>query len=497
MRGRVELKDYLHIARRRWKLIVGCFLVAIAVAALVTSQLTPQYESQARLFVSTPQSDSATSAYQGGLFSEQRVKSYADLASGRELASRVIDDLGLDLEPDDLAGKVSATVVPETVILQLRVTDPSPERAQELTQAYAQELTDYVRELETPAGKKAAPISAAIVDAASLPDSPASPKPLRNIGIAAVLGLLVGFGAAVLRELLDTSIKSGSDAADTAQAPLMGTIPFDPDTGRTPLVSHNHGHPRVEAFRVLRTNLQFVNVDSDSKVFVVTSSTPLEGKTTTSTNLAVTLAQAGKRVVLVEGDLRRPKVSEQLNVEPSVGLTTVLVGDLDLEDAVQPGPAGVSVLTSGALPPNPSELLQSQAMTHVVAELRARFDVIVIDAPPLLPVTDAALLAAHSDGALLVVRYAKTTRDQVQHSVERLSGVDGRLLGVVLNMVPARKGGYGYGYGYGYGPEGDRPSGVRRPRHRTAAPDLSANDVREAAESEPVESVATRQSSAP
>ena len=173
---------------------------------------------------------------------------------------------------------------------------------------------------------------------------------------------------------------------------------------------------------MLRTNLQFVDVDKDSKVFVVTSSLPAEGKTTTATNMAITLAQAGQRVLLIEADLRRPKVAENLRLETAVGLTTVLVGKIGLEDAIQEYAAvpNLSVLTSGAIPPNPAELLQSQAMAEVLVQLRKTFDVVIVDAPPLLPVTDAALLTAQSDGALLVVRHGKTTKEQVKHSMERL-----------------------------------------------------------------------------
>ena len=205
--------------------------------------------------------------------------------------------------------------------------------------------------------------------------------------------------------------------------------------------------------------MQFVDVDKDSKVFVVTSSLPQEGKTTTSENLAITLAQAGQRVALVDGDLRRPKIADNLRLESAVGLTTVLVGHHSLDNAIQNSSIeNLWVLTSGATPPNPSELLQSHAMTDVLAQLRKTFDVIVIDAPPLLPVTDAALLTSQSDGALIVVRHGKTTKDQLRHAVERLEAVGGRTLGVVLNMVPHRRSAdaYGYGYGYGYAPEAGR-----------------------------------------
>jgi capsular exopolysaccharide synthesis family protein len=178
--------------------------------------------------------------------------------------------------------------------------------------------------------------------------------------------------------------------------------------------------------------------------------------------VAITMAQAGQKVLLVEGDLRRPKIADNLQLETAVGLTTVLVGRIELEDAIQEHAVpNLSVLTSGAIPPNPSELLQSQSMKDVLSHLRKEYDVIVIDAPPLLPVTDAALIAAQSDGALVVVRHSKTTKDQLRHAVERLEAVDARALGVVLNMVPQRRASdsyYGYGYGYGYAPEVGRRS---------------------------------------
>ncbi len=455
----MELRDYLRTARRRWKIIVTCLLVAVALGALVTVKATPEYSSSARLFVSTSQSDSSQ-AYQGGLFSQQRVTSYADLVNGQELSKRIIRALGLAMTPPELSKKISATAVPETVILEITVTDPSPEEAQRLAAAASTQMIKLISDIETPPGKKQAPIKATVVDPASLPMSPVSPKPLRNLGLAAVLGLLLGAGLAVAREMLDTTVKTPDDVSGIANMPVMGTIALDTSATKRPLITALDSHaPRVEAFRVLRTNLQFVDVDHDSKVFVVTSSLPGDGKTTTSTNLAITLAQAGERVLLLDGDLRRSRVAETLRLEPAVGLTTVLVGRIDLEDAIQNTHVrNLSALTSGAIPPNPAELLQSHAMSDVLKKVRKMFDVVIMDAPPLLPVTDAALITAQADGALLVVRHGKTTREQIRHSVERVNAVDGKLLGAVLNMVPMRGHGstYGYGYGYGYAPEPGR-----------------------------------------
>lgn len=450
----MELRDYLRILRRRWLSILLLTVLVAVLAGAVTSFQTPQYASTARLFVSTSQTGDSQ-LLQGGQFSAQRVKSYADLISSRELAGRVISDLGLDLEPVELAEKVSSEVVIDTVNLRLTVTDPDAHEAQRIAQTYAEQLTDMVRELETQPGQADAPIKATIVDSASLSDAPVSPKPVRNIGIAVVLGLLLGFGLAVLREMLDTRVKSTEDLGQLTGSPNLGVIGFDPDVQKLPLVTQLPAHsPRAEAYRVLRTNLQFVDVDAQSKVFVVTSAVPAEGKTATSINLALSLAQAGVKTLLIEGDLRRPKASERLGIDGAIGITNVLVGKVALADAVQEHvETGLKVLPSGPVPPNPAELLQSNAMAELLTQLRGEFDVVIVDAPPLLPVTDAALLAAKADGAILAVRYGKTTRDQIRHSMDRLEQVGGQLAGTVLTMTPNKGKAYGYGYGYGYAPE--------------------------------------------
>jgi capsular exopolysaccharide synthesis family protein len=192
---------------------------------------------------------------------------------------------------------------------------------------------------------------------------------------------------------------------------------------------------------------------------VVTSALAGEGKTSTSINLAIALAQAGKRVILVDGDLRRPKVAELLSLERGVGLTTVLVGKASLSDSIQRHAAsGADVLASGPLPPNPAEILQSQVTWELLERLRDVYDTVIVDAPPLLPVADAALMAADVDGALLVVQHGKTTQEQLSHAVTRLDQVGAKLFGNVVNMSPRRKRSSGYSYGYepyGYAPVQD------------------------------------------
>jgi capsular exopolysaccharide synthesis family protein len=460
----VELRDYLKVVRRRWRVIIVSLLVVVALAAFITLRTTPEYESQSRLFVSTTD-QSASQTFQGGTFAIQRVSSYADLVQGQELASRVIGRLNLDMTPAALSEKITATVVPDTVILEVSATDPSPKLAQQISQATAIELTQFVSELETAPGKSRAPIKATVVDSANLPTGPVSPQPVRNLGLAIVLGLLLGVGLAVVRELLDTSVKGPDDISSLTDTPVLGGILFDANAPKQPLLSDLSPHsPRVEAFRILRTNLQFVDVDRKLKVFVVTSSVPGEGKTSTASNTALALQTAGQRTLLIDGDMRRPQLAKLFDLEGSVGLTSVLLGRVSLEEAVQEHRAtGLSVLTSGTLPPNPAELLQSHAMEQLLDKARTDYDVIVIDAPPLLPVTDAALIATQADGAVVVIRQGKTTRDQFSTSMQRLHAVGARPLGVTMNMVVQRgRKGYGYGYGYGYGPDEGRRKDSRK-----------------------------------
>lgn len=450
----MDLREYLRILRSSWAWVAICGLTAVALAAVLTWSATPKYASSARLFVSTSTSDDSQ-ALQGGQFSLQRVKSYADLLSGEEVARRVVERLSLTESPAALAKQISATSALDTVILTVTVTDPDPKRATMLSAAVADVFVAYVAELETPPGRDEATLKATVVDPASEPRSPISPNPKRNLALGLIFGVLLGIGVAILREALDTSIKTGNQLEDLVDAPLLGTIAFDSTAVATPLISSLDTYaPRAEAFRVLRTNLQFIDPDVTRKVFVITSSLPAEGKTTTAVNLALALAEGGEKVALLEGDLRRPKVSEYLRLEPSVGLTTVLLGRVPLNGALQPtAHEGLDVLTSGSTPPNPAELLKSRGMAAVIAELRESHDVVLIDAPPLLPVTDGALLAAQADGALLVVRHGKTTTDQVSVAISRLDNVGAKPVGIILNMTPAKGGGgYGYGYGYGYAP---------------------------------------------
>jgi len=449
------------MAQRRWLTIVVFFLLSLLGAAALTYSQTPQYESKARVFISTDTSGSSIEAFQASAYATQRVASYAALATSRELMQRVIARLNLNLTPSQLGSQISTSIPTGTVIIVLTVKDPDPSVAQQIAKAESEEFTEYLTDLETPAGKTA-PIKASVVDPASYKGQAVSPNLAFNLVAAALFGLLIGFGTAVVRDLLDNTVSSTKDIEGTIDSPVLASIAYDSEVPRHPLLTEAGSHaPRVEAFRLLRTNLQFLNLDTRPKSLVITSAVPGEGKTSTAINLAIALAQTGQRVLLIDGDLRRPRAATVLGLERSVGLTTVLVGRSDLHESIQKhGASGVYFLASGPIPPNPTEVLQSNAAQGLFDQLNQMFDMVIIDAPPLLPVSDAAIIARDVDGAILVVRHGKTTKDQLEQARLRLTQVDANLFGVAVNMTPKRNaGGYGYQYGYGYSYEPKRKDG--------------------------------------
>lgn len=448
----MDLHDYLRVVRKGWRLVAVAVTACLAAAAVFCATATPQYQADTQLFVSTQGGSDAVALMQGGNFTQQRVKSYPSVVVSPAVLGPVIDDLDLDTTPRALAQQVHATAPLDTVLIDVAVVDPSPKAAARIANAVARQFVETVSELERPEDGEPSPVQVSVIRRADVPEQPVAPRIPLVLALGLLVGLALGLGVAVLREWLDTSVKTTEALAELG-APALGTTVKAAGSGSAVLLAEHSNSPESEALRQIRTNLQFVDVDNPPQVVVMTSSLPGEGKTTTSMNLALTMAMAGVRTILVEADLRLPKVSAYLGLEGAAGLTTVLAGKATLDDVLQPyGDVGLSVLPSGVTPPNPSELLGSRGMSALIADLRERADLIIFDTPPLLPVTDAAVLARQVDGAIVVVRHGRTTHDQLAKGLERLASVDARVLGGILSMVPARASESTYGYGYGYGP---------------------------------------------
>lgn len=447
----LNLQDFLKVIRTRWITILASVLVATAVAVAVTLLTTPLYQASTRLFVSASTASSVSDIYQGNRFSQERVVSYAQLLMGETLAQRTIDKLGLDMTAEQLQEKVKATAKTGTVLIDVDVLDPSPVRARDIANALSDEFVVMVRELETVQGGTAPDARVVVEQRASVPDTPVSPKKTRNILLGLAAGVALGIGLAIVRDLLDNTVKSRETLEEISDVGVVGGIQLDKERRKTPPIFFGKDNSAIaESFRKLRTNLSFLAVDNPPRVIVITSSIPSEGKSTTAINIALALAEAGNNVALVDGDMRRPSVHKYLDLVGTVGFSTVLSGAVPLDDALQQTQFdGLSVLAAGATPPNPSELLASQAATKVLAELRAHFDYVIVDSSPLLAVTDAAILAANADGALIMVRYGHTKREQLAQAVESLRSVGATLLGSVFTMIPT-KSSSAYAYSYSY-----------------------------------------------
>ncbi|MFP5333808.1 MAG: polysaccharide biosynthesis tyrosine autokinase [Actinomycetes bacterium] len=468
----MELRDYIRVLRKRWRFIVLLAVLAVAGAVAASLLATPQYEARTQLFVSTQASGSAGELLQGSNFTQQRVKSYATIMNTPAVLQPVIDDLDLDVTPAQLAQQVSAEAPLDTVLINVSVRDESPEQAAAIANAVGAAFAELAAgQLEEPGADGRSPVRISTVDPADPPSAPVSPDLRLNLALGLLVGLALGIGAAVLRETLDTSVRGEDDVRQVTDASVLGGIAWDEEAPSRPLiVQASPQSTRSEAFRQLRTNLQFVDVANHPRSIVVTSSVPGEGKSTTVANLAITMAAAGTRVCLVEADLRRPKVTDYMGVDRSVGLTTVLIGQADLDDVLQPwGRNELYLLPSGQVPPNPSELLGSAAMDKLLRRLEDTFDVVIIDAPPLLPVTDAAVLAKLADGAVVIVGSQKVNRDQLGKALSNLETVGARVLGVVLNLLPTKgPDAYSY-YSYGYASYDEKSTGSPPPSGRSHA----------------------------
>jgi capsular exopolysaccharide synthesis family protein len=454
----MNFRDMVRALRAAWWMpTLGVVLGGLA-AMGVTVAATPVYTSGTQLFISTTDSSSTSEVYQGNQFAEKRIASYAELLTSPELAARVADRLELDLAPDELASNISATPVSGTVVLDVSVTDVSAEQARDIAQAVGREFISVVNELETPAGADVSPVKVTVFGAADLPLEPSSPNPALNLAAGLFLGLLLGAATAIARDRLDRSVKDADQAAELAGAPAIAVILRDNELRTRHRFEPGSYSRGAEAYRQLQTNLQFLDVDHPPRVLMISSALPAEGKTTVAVNLALALAEAGQKVVIVEADLRRPRVTSYLGMLGDVGLTNILAGQATAGDVAQPyGDGSLVVIASGPKAPNPAQLLASGNMSTLLDELRAAYDYVILDAPPVLPVADSTGLAVLADGVLLSIRHGSTTREQLQRTRDTLDRVGATTFGVVLNMVPVRDeasltNGYGYDYDDAGGP---------------------------------------------
>jgi len=449
----VELMDYLRIARKHWRSIVAILLLTVLGAGLYSMLSKPTYTATTSIFVSVVSVTTAGDLNSGSSYAENQVKSFAVVATAPIVLQPVIDSLGLRTTPDELAKKVTATVPVNTAMIDVAVVDGDAAEAARIANALGEQIVTTVKELAPPSTNGGQTVAATIISPAVTPLSPTTPRTAQNLALGFAVGLLLGAGQAVLRDVLTTRVRTEQDIERVTDRGVIGSIMLDPSMNKGPLsvVADQHS-PRAESYKRLRTNLQFLGLEEDHRAIVVTSSVPGEGKTTTAINVAFAMATAGERVLLIDADLRHPRIATLFGLESGAGLTTVLIGQASLDDVVQThGVSGLDVLASGPIPPNPSELLGFAEMTDLLREATRRYDVVILDTPPLLPVTDAAILAHIASGALVVVGSRIVRRPELGAALESLDHVDTRVLGLVLNKVQKEdEDRYGYGYTHIY-----------------------------------------------
>ena len=492
----VDLRTYLRVLRRRKWWVIVCIGLAVAGAVAYSFGATKEYSATAQLLVQ-PQGGTLPLTTPGQTITPTDVATELQLLK----SAPVLDAVKRRLHLSQL--NVTGAEQGQTNVISVTATNRNPELAARIANAYAIEFVNYetfvvlkgltTAELQlqtqinaieqelastsgTPQGVALATQEAVlkeeyaqyqvdgaettggvtVISPAAVPTSPSSPKKIEIGLIGLVVGLLVGLGAAFTAESLDDAIRSKDDLEHaTPHVPVMGLVPMIGswrDRSEPFLAAKAEPtSPAAEAYRSLRTSLQFAAHDNAIGSVLVTSPTATEGKTSTVSNLGVVLATVGQHVVLVSADLRRPRLAAFFGLDESIGLTSVMIGELTLAAALQPvaDVPGLAVLGCGPVPPNPAELLSSPRFAEIFDELKEQFDMVLVDSSPLLPVTDPVLLSRLTDTTLLIVAAGSTTKGQLRRGVEQLTQVGARRIGIVLNEVP-RGGGDVYGYGYSY-----------------------------------------------
>jgi len=456
--------DFVRLSRAYVWVLIGCTILSALLMMGKTTRDPVLYSATSSGLVRVGNAASAGEEQGNAALAEDKAVLYAFLVSKTPVAEQVVEDLGLNVPASAIAGRFSAKVDADVDALAITAVAPTPEEARDLATAVVDAVVVVAREIET---GESNPRGASLVrivplEEAQLPTAPFTPNYYRAALQGAAGGLALAYAFLITRRLIDRRVRSVKHVEEATGSVVLGIIPKEDALNRAHRgVRGDLGHA-AESFRQLRTNLRFVDVDNEPRRIVVTSALAGEGKSTVSSNLARLMAQAGTEVLLIDADLRRPMLAPTFEIDGAVGLTQALAGDVDVRDViVESGIDNLSVLPAGRIPPNPSELLGSLRMKQLIDELSVDYFVI-LDAPPLLPVTDAGLLAAFSDGVLLVQAAGKTQIEHSQHCRRILDQVGSRLFGIVLNRAPVKGaaaaayggafGGYG-GYG-GYGPYG-------------------------------------------
>ncbi len=486
----MTLRDYGHVVlRRRW-LVLGAVLIASATSIVLSAMQTPVYSADALVLLQPRGNDALFESAQTSV-GRRTIETEVQVINGEQTRLQAQTDLGLSAPPPE------ADVAPigETDVIRITVLDENASNAATYANAYAeayieirrnqsiQDLLAAADEVQLAISQLQVQIDAAedravrdalvvqqanfsttldqlrvdaalrtggatVIKTASTPTAPVEPTPARSAVLAAFVGLLIGLGAAFLIDYLDNKVRSVADLERLTDDPVLAQIPVDVPPDFRPVALSEPDHPSVEAFRGLRTNVQFLALDNPPLgVVLVTSSIPGEGKTTTAANLAIVLAHAGHRVALVDADLRRPRIHVIFDITSAPGLTELLLGTQPRE-VVRHVDIGrgqqISVYPCGAIPSSPSEMLSSKRMRSLLSEMGDHYDYVIVDSAPILPVSDSMSIAACADGVLVVAQTGHVTTEAVTQTLDRLHRISAPIIGLVLNQADDPSTGHAY-----------------------------------------------------
>lgn len=436
--ARVTILDFLRLTRRHWMTLVIALAVGLLVGGGYGLFAPKTYKAGASGFVTV----SGSNVFAGTEAVNNQVASYLPLLQSQPVIQRIAKDAGVD--PNSLNGSLSATMATGASLINVTATAATPQTALTLANGSLSALAAVIEQVQGKAGSSAGQITVIPMQSASAPSAPASPNMKLALGVGALAGLVIGYIIVFLRRGLDTRVRRAAELTELSGAGLLGRIPKlgTKGTNADDQVLAQAGEP----LRQIRSGLRFASVDKRIRSIVVTSANQSEGKSTVTAALARVIAEGGQRTLLIDGDLRRPTVEHTFGIDGRVGLSEVLSGQVSLEDAVRPTEhPNLLVLPAGGTPPNPSEMLGSEAMRSLIRTL-ADDCLIVIDAPPVLPVTDALLISTATDGTIFVAASGKTRKAEVTAARELLAQAKAHVIGVILNLVPLRDSADGYSY---------------------------------------------------
>lgn len=424
---------------KRWYIVALAAILGAGAAFSVASLTTPIYHSTSTLYFALQSGNSGSDINQGSTYTQNQMLSFARLGSSSIVLGQVIDDLDLTITEAELRRVLTITIPQNTVVLDVRVGSTSRELAADIANGVANQLAVAVSGVAPIDAQGTRTVEAKVIQPAVPALFQSSPDKRGDTVIGGIGGALLAVIALALYIVLDTRVRSESVLEDLTDRPLLGTLSMFPSKGdNRPIVVRAPNSAQAEEFRRIRSSLRFASASHEITSVAVTSSIPGEGKSTVSINLALTLAETGARVLIIDADLRRPTVAEVLAVEPHVGLTNVLVDRISVDEVAHRwGRNQLDVLPAGEVPPNPAELLASTRMKELIASLSKQYDHVIVDTAPVLSVADATVLAQQVDATIMVVDSRSLRRAQLAQSIAALDRAGARVAGIVLNRVPA------------------------------------------------------------